>query len=230
MPELSRVDHRRRSAGSGLEAQGKTLADADGFDWPAVMEGFKKLCAMSYTDAHAELQMTPDGSPDACRTFAGDRGSDPRHNPRRARLWRSSKAATPIPSRVSIVTIRRRCRCASRAPVSCSAFRRWPTATCPTPHLPSIEALAQGQIATKPYDPNVDASRQEMRSFVCGQCHVEYYCGPKETLLFPWAKGLKVEQIESFYDDHKFPNGERFYDFAARRDRRGSLQGAASGV
>jgi len=25
------------------------------------------------------------------------------------------------------------------------------------------------------YDPNRDATRQEMRSFVCGQCHVEYY-------------------------------------------------------
>ena len=36
-----------------------------------------------------------------------------------------------------------------------------------------------------------------MRSFVCGQCHVEYYCATKETLFFPWANGLKVEQIEA---------------------------------
>jgi nitrite reductase (cytochrome c-552) len=28
------------------------------------------------------------------------------------------------------------------------------------------------------YDVNRDASRQEMRSFVCGQCHVEYYDFP----------------------------------------------------
>ena len=63
------------------------------------------------------------------------------------------------------------------------------------------------------YDPNRDASRQEMRSFVCGQCHVEYYCGPKTTLFFPWNNGLKVEEIESYYDAYKFEDGHRFYDW-----------------
>jgi nitrite reductase (cytochrome c-552) len=63
------------------------------------------------------------------------------------------------------------------------------------------------------YDPNRDATRQEMRSFVCGQCHVEYYCGPKTTLFFPWNKGLKVEEIESYYDGYKFDDGHRFYDW-----------------
>src|SRR5215213_11014846 len=53
-----------------------------------------------------------------------------------------------------------------------------------------------------------------MRSFVCGQCHVEYYCGPKVPMFFPWGNGLKVEQMEKFYDDMKFPDGHRFYDFA----------------
>jgi nitrite reductase (cytochrome c-552) len=52
-----------------------------------------------------------------------------------------------------------------------------------------------------------------MRSFVCGQCHVEYYCGPKVTLFFPWGKGLRVEQIEAYYDNYKFPDGHRFYDW-----------------
>src|SRR5215813_11026069 len=80
------------------------------------------------------------------------------------------------------------------------------------PHLPSIEKWRQGDRA-RPYDPNQDATRQEMRSFTCGQCHVEYYCGPKETLFFPWANGLRVENIESLYDDHKFPDGSPFYDF-----------------
>jgi nitrite reductase (cytochrome c-552) len=63
------------------------------------------------------------------------------------------------------------------------------------------------------YDPNRDATRQEMRSFVCGQCHVEYYCGPKTTLFFPWMNGLKVEEIESTYDNFKFDDGHRFYDW-----------------
>ena len=52
-----------------------------------------------------------------------------------------------------------------------------------------------------------------MRTFVCGQCHVEYYCATKETLFFPWQNGLKVEQIEATYDEHKFPDGTPFYDF-----------------
>jgi nitrite reductase (cytochrome c-552) len=52
-----------------------------------------------------------------------------------------------------------------------------------------------------------------MRSFVCGQCHVEYYCGSSETLFFPWNNGLKVEQIEQAYDAHKFPDESPFFDF-----------------
>ncbi len=48
---------------------------------------------------------------------------------------------------------------------------------------------------------------------VCGQCHVEYYCGPKMTLQFPWGKGLKVEQIEATWNETKFSDGHRFYDW-----------------
>ncbi len=84
----------------------------------------------------------------------------------------------------------------------------------PLVHLPSIQHWRDGDGGReRPYDPNIDASRQEMRSFACAQCHVEYYCGPKETMFFPWDKGLKVEQIESLYDDHQFPDGHRFFDF-----------------
>src|SRR3989338_2807084 len=44
-----------------------------------------------------------------------------------------------------------------------------------------------------------------MRTFVCGQCHVEYYFKGKEKLLtYPWQKGLKVEQIEAYYDETEF--------------------------
>ena len=55
------------------------------------------------------------------------------------------------------------------------------------------------------YDVNRDATRQEMRSFVCGQCHVEYYFkGPEKRLVYPWANGLKVEQILAYYDAEHF--------------------------
>jgi len=40
-----------------------------------------------------------------------------------------------------------------------------------------------------------------MRSFVCGQCHVEYYFrGPEKQLTYPWANGLKIENIMAYYD------------------------------
>jgi nitrite reductase (cytochrome c-552) len=82
----------------------------------------------------------------------------------------------------------------------------------PLPHLPSIEKWRAGD-RKEAYDPNQLASRQEMRSFVCGQCHVEYYCGPKATLFFPWNNGLKVEAIESYYDSYRFNDGHRFFDW-----------------
>jgi len=55
------------------------------------------------------------------------------------------------------------------------------------------------------FDVNRDATRQEMRSYVCGQCHVEYYFkGPEKRLVYPWHKGLKVEEILAYYDEAHF--------------------------
>jgi len=49
------------------------------------------------------------------------------------------------------------------------------------------------------------ATRQEMRSYVCAQCHVEYYFkGDNKILTFPWSNGLKVEEMEKHYDDYGF--------------------------
>jgi nitrite reductase (cytochrome c-552) len=51
------------------------------------------------------------------------------------------------------------------------------------------------------YDPNKQATRQEMRTYVCAQCHVTYYFkGPEKRLTFPWDKGLKVENIVASED------------------------------
>jgi nitrite reductase (cytochrome c-552) len=82
----------------------------------------------------------------------------------------------------------------------------------PVPHLPSVEEWRRGS-RSAPYDPNTDARRGEMRSFVCGQCHVEYYCATKMSLTFPWGKGLRADDIEAFWDETRFPDGEAFYDF-----------------
>ena len=55
------------------------------------------------------------------------------------------------------------------------------------------------------YDVNTMATRQEMRAFVCGQCHVEYYFkGVEKRLVYPWAKGLKVEDMLAYYDEVGF--------------------------
>ncbi|MCG8352459.1 MAG: ammonia-forming cytochrome c nitrite reductase subunit c552, partial [Chloroflexales bacterium] len=71
----------------------------------------------------------------------------------------------------------------------------------PAPHLPSIERWrSEGREGV--YNPNLMATRLEMRSFVCGQCHVEYYFkGEEKRLTYPWHNGLKMEQLEAYYDE-----------------------------
>jgi nitrite reductase (cytochrome c-552) len=55
------------------------------------------------------------------------------------------------------------------------------------------------------YDVNKQATRQEMRAYVCGQCHYEYYFKlPEKRLVYPWSKGLKVEEIQAYYDEAQF--------------------------
>lgn len=71
----------------------------------------------------------------------------------------------------------------------------------PAPHLPTIVQWRKGD-HKQPYDPNALATRQEMRSFVCGQCHVEYYFQTDtKVVTYPWAKGLQAEQILAYYDE-----------------------------
>ena len=49
------------------------------------------------------------------------------------------------------------------------------------------------------------ATRQEMRTYVCAQCHVEYYFqGENKVLTFPWTEGLNIDDIERYYDNAGF--------------------------
>jgi nitrite reductase (cytochrome c-552) len=65
--------------------------------------------------------------------------------------------------------------------------------------------LVKATQGIKDYDVNKMATRQEMRSFVCGQCHVEYYFkGPEKRLVYPWANGLQVENILEYYEETGF--------------------------
>jgi nitrite reductase (cytochrome c-552) len=166
----------------------RRLGDGD------VFKGFEALGKMAYADAHAEVVKTGSANPIAGREikFEHQQGAHPVscvdcHDPRTMEL------------RVT-------------RPGFIRGIQALADGGEPTPHIPSIERWRSGNRAHA-YDPNADATRQEMRSFVCGQCHVEYYCGLKVTLFFPWNNGLKVEQIEAWYDDFKFPDGHRFFDW-----------------
>ncbi len=49
------------------------------------------------------------------------------------------------------------------------------------------------------------ADRQQMRTYVCAQCHVEYYFkGAGKYLTFPWDKGLNIDSIDSYYSEVAF--------------------------
>jgi nitrite reductase (cytochrome c-552) len=164
-------------------------------DWDKVRSGFVKLSAMPYQQAHAEVAETGSVNPVSQGTSQST-----------ARV----KGAHPVscvdchePGTMQLRVTR---------PGFILGIQALAASDAAVPHLPSIDQWRHGD-RQKPYDPNVDASRQEMRSYVCGQCHVEYYCGPKTTLFFPWNNGLTADQIESYYDKYTFPDGHRFYDW-----------------
>jgi nitrite reductase (cytochrome c-552) len=166
----------------------RRLGDGD------VFKGFAAMAQMPYAAAHAEVVKTGSSNPVA--------GTETR--------FQHVEGAHPVgcvdchdPKLMALRVTR---------PGFLIGIRALAESAEPTPHIPSIERWRKGD-RVRPYDPNTEASRQELRSFVCGQCHVEYYCGPKTTLFFPWKEGLKVEQIEHTYDTYKFPDGHRFYDW-----------------
>ena len=223
----------------GMEAAGEepdieTLTAS--FNWPAVLEGFRIASTMDYAAAHAELLKTPDGTPgENLPLFPGGSTTE---TPAEA----NQTDLPPGPNEEFGAETEAEVDGDSEGdgeidgvgeahPVSCIDCHDPKTmqvrvtrpgfvlgiaalakSEAAVPHLPSIGRWRAGD-RREPYDPNVHASRQEMRSFVCGQCHVEYYCAAKETLFFPWDRGLKIEQIEQTYDEHAFPDGTPFFDY-----------------
>lgn len=68
-------------------------------------------------------------------------------------------------------------------------------------HIP-LPALAEtfermGRDITK-------ATHQEMRSLTCAQCHVEYYFGKDNYLIFPWDEGMTAEDMARYFDKREF--------------------------
>ncbi len=67
--------------------------------------------------------------------------------------------------------------------------------------IEGMKELKAGQ-GIADYDVNKQATALEMRSYVCAQCHVEYYFkGDDKVLTFPWDKGLTVDDALAYYDE-----------------------------
>ncbi len=70
--------------------------------------------------------------------------------------------------------------------------------------IEGIRSLKASQ-GTPNYDVNTMATRQELRAYVCGQCHVEYYFqGKDKRLTYPWSNGIRIDDIYRYYEDRKF--------------------------
>jgi nitrite reductase (cytochrome c-552) len=201
----------------GLEAMGLPADDAAlaaDFNMPAVVRGFEELSTRPYSEVLGLLMATPDGTPGENEPvvpqppvggFSGEIAGKPV-----AGEARPAGEAHPVacidchdPKTMALRITR---------PGFVRGIAALAASEEPVPHLPSVEKWRRGDRNT-PFDPNRDATRGEMRSFVCGQCHVEYYCASRDVLEFPWGKGLKMEQLEAHWDGKRFPDGSEFHDY-----------------
>ncbi|WP_146393808.1 ammonia-forming cytochrome c nitrite reductase subunit c552 [Planctomycetes bacterium CA13] len=178
----------------GLEALGEDATAerlASNFEMDAVLAGFKEVSTKTYEEIHKEVEKTPDGIDVA----TGD--------PHMGGAHPVSCIDCHDPDTMAIRVTR---------PGFILGIDKLAKSDDPVPHLPSIQQW-RDKGSKESYDPNTMATRQEMRTFVCGQCHVEYYCANKMTLTFPWSNGLKMENLEAEWDSTEFPEGGEFYDY-----------------
>ncbi|MFU8827968.1 MAG: ammonia-forming cytochrome c nitrite reductase subunit c552 [Phycisphaerales bacterium] len=196
----------------GLEAMGLPAEPEDlarEFNMPAVMKGFEVLSRRPYHEVLEMLTQVPDGTPGGQPTFGTPPvgGFDPDRMPEGHFAMSDAHPVSCIdchdPKTMQVRITR---------PGFMHGMAALAMSDDPLPHMPSVEQWRRGS-RREAYDPNKLATRQEMRSFVCGQCHVEYYCATSDTLTFPWGHGLKVEQMEKHWEEHVFPDGTPFYDY-----------------
>jgi len=201
----------------GLEAMGEEVTEeklAAEFNMPAVIRGFEELSQLPYQDVLRMLYMTPDGTPGENEPvfpvaptggFTGEYAGE--QVPEGHAMIGEAHPVTCIdchdPETMSIRVTR---------PGFMQGIADLAAGDGDASHLPSVEKWRAGS-RQEPYDPNKLATRQEMRSFTCGQCHVEYYCANKDTLTFPWGEGLTVEAAEQVWSEKVFPDGTPFFDY-----------------
>ncbi|MEQ8514073.1 MAG: ammonia-forming cytochrome c nitrite reductase subunit c552 [Chromatocurvus sp.] len=201
----------------GLEAMGLPADDAalaEHFNMPAVIRGFRELSQRPYREVMAMLYAVPDGTPDEeepvfpapppggfTAEFAG------RKLPEGHSIDGEVHPVTCIdchdPKTMALRVTR---------PGLVLGMQALAEGDAPVPHLPGVEAWRRGD-RSEPFDVNADSSRQEMRSMVCAQCHVEYYCATGDTLEFPWSQGLRAEDAEAHWATKSFPDGSPFLDY-----------------
>jgi len=201
----------------GLEALGEPADDAAlaaGLNMPAMIRGFEELSQQPYQEVLTRLMAMPDGTPGETEPvvpqapiggFTGEFAGQP--VPADHGMTGEAHPVSCIdchdPANMQLRVTR---------PGFVLGMQALAAGDAPVPHIPSVEQWRRGD-RSEPYDPNALASRQEMRSFACGQCHVEYYCATKDTLEFPWSQGLAMDDLEAHWDAKTFPDGSSFYDY-----------------
>lgn len=202
---------------TGLEALGQEADEealSSDFNMVAVQKGFEELSTKTYGEVLDLLKQMPDGTPDENKPvfpnapvggFEGEMAGQPlpEDHPDLGEAHPVTCIDCHDPKTMAIRVTR---------PGFVNGIAALAAGDAPVPHLPSIEQWRRGD-KKQAYDPNLLATRQEMRSFVCGQCHVEYYCANKMTLTFPWENGLRMEDLEKTWEVTTFPDGEAFYDY-----------------
>jgi nitrite reductase (cytochrome c-552) len=199
---------------AGREAMGKPCDEAAlaaGFDMEAVIKGFEVLSTKPYHEVLQMLTTVPDGTrnPDGGKTFeappvGGFSGKEPPTGHFDISEAHPMSCIDCHDPKTMMLRITR--------PGFVKGMAMLAASDDPLPHLPSVEKWRRGD-RKEPYDPNKLATRHEMRTFTCAQCHVEYYCAPKDVLEFPWAHGLKTEDLEKHWEEKKFPDGAAFMDY-----------------
>src|SRR6478672_11041212 len=154
--EATRRVTERKQPGSCLQCHTSVIPTYRRLGGGDVFKGFDALNKRTYGDAHAEIVKTGSANPVAGGTTTAFRHVEGAH-PVSCVDCHDSKSMELRVTRPGFIR----------------GIQALAAGTAPVPHLESIARWRNGSRAT-PYDPNVDASRQEMRSFVCGQCHVEY--------------------------------------------------------
>lgn len=81
-------------------------------------------------------------------------------------------------------------------------------ANCHDPQTMKLRVLNQAFVeAMKKRGTDVNqATKEQMRTYVCAQCHSEYYLEPETVrVVFPWDKGLDPDMMYAYYSDR--PSG-----------------------